>query len=365
MTSFAPYPVHPMVPLNLDMQIPKRGDQRQMENWQRVGTYTAGLALGDAGDCRQRRDPRRAPTSSSARAAASAISPSTRRSWKAFGSAPVAGRVPQRAPLQRPPPDAFPRAAPQPPRRQHRHRPQGHRLVAHPPRRGKRRRRGGRDRRAAHPRRPGRHLPGRRHRDRRAQGRAPHPDRRRLGLEGRADIGLGAAREGRRRGHRLGRRLPRPRGARACRGPRQEALRPARTGLLRPQHAPPRRSRGQRQAPVRGDHGGRPPSSGRRPLGRHRHRRADARGARLPRRIDRRRRGGYGQVDREPARQQHRVAIRLRDRARGAALSRRGFYRPTDETGFETPLAVPPKAIVVTTWGIWRGEGMGLVEAVE
>ncbi len=49
MKSVAPYPVHPMVPLNLDLQIPKRGDQRQMENWQRVGTYTAGLALGDAG----------------------------------------------------------------------------------------------------------------------------------------------------------------------------------------------------------------------------------------------------------------------------------------------------------------------------
>ena len=49
LTLCAPYPVHPMVPLNLDLQIPKRGDQRQMENWQRVGTYTAGLALDDAG----------------------------------------------------------------------------------------------------------------------------------------------------------------------------------------------------------------------------------------------------------------------------------------------------------------------------
>ena len=46
------------------------------------------------------------------------------------------------------------------------------------------------------------------------------------------------------------------------------------------------------------------------------------------------------------------------------ALSRNGFYQPTDDTGFETPLAAPPKAIVVTTWGIWRGEGMGLVEAI-
>ena len=38
-----------MVPLDFDKQIPKGGDQRQMENWQRVGTYTAGLALDDAG----------------------------------------------------------------------------------------------------------------------------------------------------------------------------------------------------------------------------------------------------------------------------------------------------------------------------
>ncbi len=30
-------------------QIPRKGDQRQMENWQRLGTYTAGLALDDAG----------------------------------------------------------------------------------------------------------------------------------------------------------------------------------------------------------------------------------------------------------------------------------------------------------------------------
>jgi 3-oxoacyl-[acyl-carrier-protein] synthase II len=49
LTSVAPYAVHPMVPLDFDKQIPKRGDQRQMENWQRVGTYTAGLALDDAG----------------------------------------------------------------------------------------------------------------------------------------------------------------------------------------------------------------------------------------------------------------------------------------------------------------------------
>ena len=48
-TTFAPFPVHPMVPLDLDKQIPKRGDQRQMEAWQRIGTYAAGLALDSAG----------------------------------------------------------------------------------------------------------------------------------------------------------------------------------------------------------------------------------------------------------------------------------------------------------------------------
>jgi 3-oxoacyl-[acyl-carrier-protein] synthase II len=48
-TRFAPVPVHPLVQLDLDKQIPKRGDQRQMEPWQRIGTYTAGLALADAG----------------------------------------------------------------------------------------------------------------------------------------------------------------------------------------------------------------------------------------------------------------------------------------------------------------------------
>ncbi|HSJ40211.1 MAG TPA: beta-ketoacyl-ACP synthase, partial [Xanthobacteraceae bacterium] len=47
--TFAPYLVHPLAPLNLDLQIPKKGDQRQMEAWQRIGTYAAGLALADAG----------------------------------------------------------------------------------------------------------------------------------------------------------------------------------------------------------------------------------------------------------------------------------------------------------------------------
>lgn len=46
---FAPYPVHPAPEIDWSEQIPKRGDQRQMEAWQRLGTYAAGLALDDAG----------------------------------------------------------------------------------------------------------------------------------------------------------------------------------------------------------------------------------------------------------------------------------------------------------------------------
>src|SRR6202023_987616 len=48
-TTFAPYIVHPFARVNLDAQIPKKGDQRQMEAWQRIGTYAAGLALDSAG----------------------------------------------------------------------------------------------------------------------------------------------------------------------------------------------------------------------------------------------------------------------------------------------------------------------------
>ena len=47
--SFAPFPVHPLPVLSLDAQIPKKGDQRQMEPWQRLGTYAAGLAIDHAG----------------------------------------------------------------------------------------------------------------------------------------------------------------------------------------------------------------------------------------------------------------------------------------------------------------------------
>ena len=40
--------MHPWAKVNLEAQIPKK-EQRQMEAWQRIGTYAAGLALDSAG----------------------------------------------------------------------------------------------------------------------------------------------------------------------------------------------------------------------------------------------------------------------------------------------------------------------------
>lgn len=48
MQTVSPYGVHPLPEMDWSLQIPRRGDQRQMENWQRLGTYAAGLALDDA-----------------------------------------------------------------------------------------------------------------------------------------------------------------------------------------------------------------------------------------------------------------------------------------------------------------------------
>ncbi|MBB3949519.1 beta-ketoacyl-ACP synthase [Aureimonas jatrophae] len=45
---FAPYLVHPLPEIDWSRQIAKKGDQRQMETWQKIGVYTAGLALDDA-----------------------------------------------------------------------------------------------------------------------------------------------------------------------------------------------------------------------------------------------------------------------------------------------------------------------------
>lgn len=47
LNTVAPYGVHPLPEMDWALQIPRK-DQRQMENWQRLGTYAAGLALDDA-----------------------------------------------------------------------------------------------------------------------------------------------------------------------------------------------------------------------------------------------------------------------------------------------------------------------------
>ncbi len=48
-TSFAPYPVHPLAPVDFSRFVPKRSDQNQMGQWQLTGVAAAGLALADAG----------------------------------------------------------------------------------------------------------------------------------------------------------------------------------------------------------------------------------------------------------------------------------------------------------------------------
>ncbi|TVR10902.1 MAG: beta-ketoacyl-ACP synthase [Salinarimonadaceae bacterium] len=46
---FAPFPVHPACEVDFGAQIPKKSDLRQMEPWQKLGVFAAGLALDDAG----------------------------------------------------------------------------------------------------------------------------------------------------------------------------------------------------------------------------------------------------------------------------------------------------------------------------
>jgi len=46
--TFKPAAVHPLPEIDWTAQMPRK-DMRQMENWQRLGTYASGLALEDAG----------------------------------------------------------------------------------------------------------------------------------------------------------------------------------------------------------------------------------------------------------------------------------------------------------------------------
>ena len=43
--TLAPYIIHPLAPVDFDKQIPKKGDQRQMEPWQRIGCGAARRAM--------------------------------------------------------------------------------------------------------------------------------------------------------------------------------------------------------------------------------------------------------------------------------------------------------------------------------
>jgi 3-oxoacyl-[acyl-carrier-protein] synthase II len=49
METFAPFGVQPVPAIVFDTQIPKKSDQRQMELWQKLGVYAAGMALDSAG----------------------------------------------------------------------------------------------------------------------------------------------------------------------------------------------------------------------------------------------------------------------------------------------------------------------------
>jgi 3-oxoacyl-[acyl-carrier-protein] synthase II len=46
---FAPYTVHPLPEIDFSKQIPRTSDRRQMDRWQKIGVHAAGLALQDAG----------------------------------------------------------------------------------------------------------------------------------------------------------------------------------------------------------------------------------------------------------------------------------------------------------------------------
>ena len=214
---FAPYIVHPLVPLELDRQIPKNGDQRQMEAWQRIGTYAAGLALDGAGvkgnaELLGRMDMIVAAGGGERdRAVDEAI-------LSALPHAAEPGRAAQRAADERSAADPVSRPALQPARRQHLDRAWRRRLVAHLHGRGSAGRGRGADRLRAHRGRPGRPLPGRRLVQCRAAG-SPARIRARPAAAAarRSRRSVRGRRTRRRHGARLARLLPGDREPRPCR----------------------------------------------------------------------------------------------------------------------------------------------------
>ena len=355
-TRFAPWPVHPMTALELDRQIPKRGDQRQMEAWQRIGTYAAGLALDSAGvkgnaDLLSRMDMIVAAGGGERDYAVDAAILS------ALPSAADPGALPQRAPDVRPAAHAVPGAAVQPAGRQHLDRAWRGGLVAHLHGRGGIRHRCSAHRLCAYRRGTGRPVPGRRLLQRPAArifccttrwaGCCGSGHRRRLGTPG----------AGRRHGAGFARLLPRDRKPRARGGARRHALAHIAAIADRPQPPAPRRGNGERRAPARRD----APSS-----------RSVARGGDLRR--DRRGRshargGGF------PARPRH-AGTRQRHRVRplaGAVVPRQpgaggdgavaaAVCSPRSRRTRQ-PWTRELRQVLVTSWGHWRGEALGVVEA--
>ena len=165
-------------------RFPKKGDQRQMEPWQRIGTYAAGLALDSAGvkgnaEILGRMDMIVAAGGGERdQAVDGAI---------LTGLAKSGNRRPlsQRAADERPASDPVPGAAFQSPGRQYLDRARRHRLLAHIHGRGIRRRRRGAHRARPHRRGPERNRACRRRPERRAQGDADALRVRRLQREGR------------------------------------------------------------------------------------------------------------------------------------------------------------------------------------
>ena len=169
--SFAPYIVHPLAPVSFDKQIPKKSDQRQMELWQRIGVYAAGLALADAGIAGK---PDLLDNTDMIVAAAGGERDIPADSSILTGMRKVTerGRISQRTADERSAPYSVSGAAAQSAGRQHLHRARRGRLVAHILGRGIGRRRCGAHRASAHRRRAKRIDAGRRRLQRRPLGRA-------------------------------------------------------------------------------------------------------------------------------------------------------------------------------------------------
>ncbi len=159
--SFAPYIVHQLPPMSFDKQIPKKSDQRQMETWQRVGVYAAGMALTDAGIAGNAELLDRTDMIVAAGGGERDIAVDT-AIMAGMRKTNTPRRLPQRAPDERSAPHFVSGAAAQSPRRQYFAGARRCRFVAHVHGRGSSRRRCGARGAGAHCRRSKRTDAGRR-----------------------------------------------------------------------------------------------------------------------------------------------------------------------------------------------------------